>query len=362
MQVSCMINLIGIGVDEGNISFNALKAIKDSDVIIKDVNFKPSAFIFDYIMMKDVIGDDLTDNASKIELAVSASREGKNIAFLSADYSNVQLSNLLIQVSSKFNDVDLKIYPAISSVDFAASLLGAPFDDYAVIKLNNPLSSLTEIESKLKSIAESSLVLALYNPVEIKDDVVDFERFELFKDIFKDIRGDTTLVAVVNRNSDFNIVQLGDLNEDMVQEDSLIVAGNSMTHLTEGYMVTGCEYVLENPFMQSSREFYEKYMNGESPNGIDEACEFFPCHEILEACDYCYCPFYPCADSLTGGVWIKEKGVWSCMNCDWVHRKEVVDFIKPRIDSLLTEVDDVKNKHEELLKIRRECLLNGKLE
>ena len=32
-----MISLIGIGVDEGNISFNALKAIKDSDVIIKDV-------------------------------------------------------------------------------------------------------------------------------------------------------------------------------------------------------------------------------------------------------------------------------------------------------------------------------------
>ena len=54
-----MISLIGIGVDEGNISFNALKAIKDADVIIKDVNFKPSAFMFDYIMVKEVIGDDL---------------------------------------------------------------------------------------------------------------------------------------------------------------------------------------------------------------------------------------------------------------------------------------------------------------
>ena len=148
----------------------------------------------------------------------------------------------------------------------------------------------------------------------------------------------------------------------MVQEDSLIVVGNSMTHLTEGYMVTGCEYLLENPFMQSSREFYEKYMNGESPRGIDEECEFLPCHEILETCDYCYCPFYPCADNLTGGVWIKEKNVWSCMACDWVHRKEVVEFIRPRIDSILNEVDDVKNKHEELLKIRRECLLNVKLE
>ena len=356
-----MINLIGIGVDEGNISFNALKAIKDSDVIIKDVDFKPSAFMFDYIMVKEVIGDDLSDNASKIELAVKASREGKDIAFLSADYSNVHLANLLIQVSSKFNDVDLKIYPAISSVDFAASILGAPLDDYAVINLNNPLSPLSEIENKLNIIAESNLTLAIYSPVEIKGEDVEFERFNLFKDIFKDIRGDTTLVAIVNSNSDFKIVQLGDLTEDLVQEDSLLVVGNSMTHLTEGYMVTGSEYVLENPFMQSSREFYEKYMDGESPHGIDEECEFFPCHEIIESCDYCYCPFYPCADSLTGGVWIKEKGVWSCMACDWVHRKEVVEFIKPRIDSILTEVDDVKNKHEELLKIRRECLLNTKL-
>ena len=50
------------------------------------------------------------------------------------------------------------------------------------------------------------------------------------------------------------------------------------------------------------------------------------------------------------------------MACDWVHRKEVVEFIRPRIDSILNEVDDVKNKHEELLKIRRECLLNVKLD
>ena len=256
-----MISLIGIGVDEGNISFNALKAIKDSDVIIKDVNFKPSAFMFDYIMVKEVIGDDLGDNASKIELAVSASREGKNIAFLSADYSNVHLSNLLINVSSKFKDVELKIYPAISSVDFAASILGAPFDDYAVIKLNNPLSPLSEIENKLETTAKSNLVLALYSPVGIEDEDIEFERFNLFKDIFKNIRGDTTLVAVVNSDADFKIVQLADLTEDMVQEDSLLVVGNSMTHLTEGYMVTGCEYLLENPFMQSSREFYEKYMN-----------------------------------------------------------------------------------------------------
>ena len=201
-----MISLIGIGVDEGNISFNALKAIKDADVIIKDVNFKPSAFMFDYIMVKEVIGDDLGDNASKIELAVSASREGKNIAFLSADYSNVHLSNLLINVSSKFKDVELKIYPAISSVDFAASILGAPFDDYAVIKLNNPLSPLSEIENKLETTAKSNLVLALYSPVGIEDEDIEFERFNLFKDIFKNIRGDTTLVAVVNSDADFKMI------------------------------------------------------------------------------------------------------------------------------------------------------------
>ena len=205
-----MISLIGIGVDEGNISFNALKAIKDADVIIKDVNFKPSAFMFDYIMVKEVIGDDLGDNASKIELAVSASREGKNIAFLSADYSNVHLSNLLINVSSKFKDVELKIYPAISSVDFAASILGAPFDDYAVIKLNNPLSPLSEIENKLETTAKSNLVLALYSPVGIEDEDIEFERFNLFKDIFKNIRGDTTLVAVVNSDADFKIIQLAE--------------------------------------------------------------------------------------------------------------------------------------------------------
>lgn len=59
-------------------------------------------------------------------------------------------------------------------------------------------------------------------------------------------------------------------------------------------------------------------------------CKFFPCHKGLEDCTFCYCPFYPCLNNNRGNyVYSKrlKRDVWSCQDCSWIHKKEIVDEI-----------------------------------
>ncbi len=61
---------------------------------------------------------------------------------------------------------------------------------------------------------------------------------------------------------------------------------------------------------------------------INPFCQYFPCHENMEDCTFCYCPLYPCKDE-TRGKYVKSKKnrIWDCSGCNWIHKKEVVDKI-----------------------------------
>lgn len=63
---------------------------------------------------------------------------------------------------------------------------------------------------------------------------------------------------------------------------------------------------------------------------LNKACKFFPCHTGLEDCTFCYCPFYPCLDDSLGRFIHSpklKKDIWSCEDCNWIHKKRVVDEI-----------------------------------
>lgn len=62
--------------------------------------------------------------------------------------------------------------------------------------------------------------------------------------------------------------------------------------------------------------------------GSNTDCDYYPCHFEGQDCTFCFCPFYPCEDSLTGGSWVESSSggkVWSCLNCNIVHEEKVVD-------------------------------------
>ncbi len=79
------------------------------------------------------------------------------------------------------------------------------------------------------------------------------------------------------------------------------------------------------------------------------------CHLKVEDCSFCFCYFYPCLDNYTGGKFIeREDGslVWSCIDCIWVHRKDVANILIKK----LSGINAKKIEPEEILKIRKDIL------
>ncbi len=59
-------------------------------------------------------------------------------------------------------------------------------------------------------------------------------------------------------------------------------------------------------------------------------CEYYPCHFEGQDCTFCFCPFYPCNDTRTGGRYVESstgKMVWSCIDCTIIHDPGVAQEI-----------------------------------
>ncbi|WP_297983624.1 cysteine-rich small domain-containing protein [uncultured Methanobrevibacter sp.] len=431
-----MINLIGIGPEEGNLTLNAYNALMNSDMIVVydncDLSFireKYNGEIFAFELgvkdkinelinsessvegsdldieaidedlgssqdvigedlgssqvetdegldsSQDVIGEDLgssqveTDDSfeeksyseldrllfdfSKIEFAINASKNGNNVAIVSSKDPNTSgLANVLVQLSSKYTNLDFKIFPSISKLNYVSSILGAPLSDYAVINLNNPILPMSELENKIKNIIEANIVLAINNPISEDGDKTNLNKLiEIVNDFNPDL-----LCGVLESNSLLSISKFEAIDFEMVDKDSIIIIGSKLSYLVDEYMVTSCDYIERTKLISYNIDFFERYLKDETPKGLDYDCDYLPCHAKLEACDFCYCPFYPCVDGVTGGTWIKDKDVWSCQDCDWIHLEEPCKLIREGLDERIEKVDDLKTKHLELLKLRRDCL------
>ena len=352
-----MINVIGIGQNRENMTLGALKAIEESDVIIGYKKYIDQ--IADLIEDKEILKKGMGDEIARAEFAIQKSKEGKTVSLISSGDPGVfGMANVLYQIISKYDDVDVKVYPGVSALNYASSKLGAPLNDFAAISLSNILTPLSEIEKKLKYALEANLIVAIYNPIS----KTRKEPFRRFKQCVLEIKGENALIGIVDSTYEpakETIVEAKDLTEDIVNMSCTLIVGNDLTYVQDNKLITPRGYVIRTPIHELSRNHYEKFLNGEVAHGPNRECEFYPCHWDGQYCDFCYCPFYPCGDSSTGGEWIKGKNVWNCKNCTWPHEKEAVECIRGPIEEIIEEVDDLKSKKKILLKLRRACLLKN---
>jgi len=352
-----MINVIGIGQNRENMTLGAIKAIEESDVIIGYKKYINQ--IEDLIEGKEILKKGMGDEIARAEVAIQKSKEGQTVSLISSGDPGVfGMANVLYQILSKYEDIDVKVYPGVSALNYASSKLGAPLNDFAAISLSNILTPLSEIEKKLKYALEANLIVAIYNPIS----KTRKEPFRRFKQCVLDVKGEDALIGIVDSTYEpakETIVKVKDLTEDIVNMSCTLIVGNDITYVQDDKLITPRGYVIRSPIHELSRNHYEKFLNGEVAHGPNRECEYYPCHWDGQYCDFCYCPFYPCGDSSTGGEWIKGKNVWNCKECTWPHQKEVVDCIRGPIEEVLEEVDDLKAKKKTLLKLRRACLLNN---
>ena len=350
-----MINVIGIGQNRENMTLGALKAIEESDVIIGYKKYINQ--IEDLIEGKEVVKKGMGDEIARAEFAIKKSQEGQTVSLISSGDPGVfGMANVLYQIVSKYEDVEIKVYPGVSALNYASSNLGAPLHDFAAISLSNILTPLSEIEKKLRYALEANLIIAIYNPIS----KTRKEPFRRFKQCVLDIKGEDALIGIIDSTYEPpkpTIVKVKDLTEDIVNMSCTLIVGNDITYVQDDKLITPRGYVIRSKIHPLSQNHYEKFLNGEIAHGPNRECEFYPCHWDGQYCDFCYCPFYPCGDSATGGEWIKGKGIWNCKECNWLHTKQAVECLREPLENILEDVEDLKTKKKTLLKLRKACLL-----
>ena len=350
-----MINVIGIGQNRENMTLGAIKAIEESDVIIGYKKYIEQ--IEDLIADKEIVKKGMGDEIARAEFAIQRSLEGQTVSLISSGDPGVfGMANVLYQIVSKYDDVEIKVYPGVSALNYASSYLGAPLHDFAAISLSNILTPLSEIEKKLRYALEANLIVAIYNPIS----KTRKEPFRRFKQCVLEIKGEDALIGIIDSTYEPpkpTIVALRDLTEDIVNMSCTLIVGNDLTYVQDDKLITPRGYVIRSKVHPLSQNHYEKFLNGEVVHGPNRECEFYPCHYEGQYCDFCYCPFYPCGDSSTGGEWIKGKNVWNCKECLWLHSKDAVECLRPPLEDILEDVEDLKTKKKTLLKLRRACLL-----
>jgi precorrin-3B C17-methyltransferase len=353
-----MIRIIGIGPRREDMTLRALKALEKSDVVIGYGGYTRQ--IKDLLEGKEIISKGMGQEVERAELAIDYSKKGYHVAVISSGDPGVYgMANVIHQVRGKYSDVDVEVIPGVTAVNYSAALLGAPLHDFAVISLSDILTPLSEIKRKVRAAAAADFIIAFYNPRSKRRTKPLNEALKILRRI-KNLQTPVGIVKTSDNGSEVRIVSLGELIEEEVDMNTTLLVGNTFTYVDDGKMVTPRGYVLPHSTHPLAEEFYQKYLAGEGNKGPNLGCKYYPCHQHPQNCTFCYCPFYPCGDPSTGGHWIKEKKVWSCDQCTWIHQDNTVQCIEGKLPSIMEKVEDLEDKKKELLKLRRKCVYHTK--
>jgi Zn-finger protein len=78
-------------------------------------------------------------------------------------------------------------------------------------------------------------------------------------------------------------------------------------------------------------------------------CEYYPCHHFPDQdCTHCFCPLYPCKDEELGKFVTTKRGkrVWTCIDCQIVHKRRVAEYLKNNPEATTTELKSIGKKEK----------------
>jgi len=172
-----------------------------------------------------------------LELAATGQRV---VVVSSGDPGVYGMAGLLFEVCEENGyNVELEVFPGISALNAAASLLGAPLmTDFAVISLSDQLTPREHILQRVEAATQSDFILCLYNPKGRKRT----EPFELTCDILEAHCAPETPVGIVRsayrEQQEVEIVPLSGLRDAEVDMVTILIIGNRSTRVVNGKMIT----------------------------------------------------------------------------------------------------------------------------
>ena len=209
-------------------------------------------FIRDRIAGKPVIQNGMKGEMERCLSALEAALAGQNVCMVcSGDPGILAMAGLLYELRTReprFRDIPIRVLPGITAATIAAASLGAPLQNgFSLVSLSDLLVSADEVRRNIRSVAQSLLPVALYNPAGRKRRALLDETLA----VFREHRGRDVLCAYVkNAGREQETKWVGKLSEFPAAEvdmSTLIIIGGPRTRLDSG--------VLYEP-----RGYVEKYM------------------------------------------------------------------------------------------------------
>ncbi|MDQ6840752.1 MAG: precorrin-3B C(17)-methyltransferase [Actinomycetota bacterium] len=177
--------------------------------------------------------------------ALRRAAAGQAVALVcSGDAGIFAMATLVLERAPRFGSPSVEIVPGITASLAAAAVLGAPLaHDHALISLSDLLTPRAVITARMRAVAESDLVVALYNPRS----ATRTEPFTTAVAILADHRPPSTPVGIVTNatRSDQHVVRttLGELDPAWVGMFSMVIIGSTTTRFVDGRMVTPRGYL-----------------------------------------------------------------------------------------------------------------------
>ena len=209
-------------------------------------------FIRDRIAGKPVIQNGMKGEVERCLSALEAALDGQNVCMVcSGDPGILAMAGLLYELRAReprFGDIPIRVLPGITAATIAAASLGAPLQNgFSLVSLSDLLVPADEVRRNIRSVAQSLLPVALYNPAGRKRRALLDETLA----VFREHRGRDVLCAYVkNAGREQETKWVGKLSEFPAAEvdmSTLIIIGGPRTRLDSG--------VLYEP-----RGYVEKYM------------------------------------------------------------------------------------------------------
>ena len=243
-----IIKVVGIGPGgKDDMTPRALKVIEQADTV---AGYNTYIKLVNYLLEgKNVIGTGMMQEIDRCKMALAEAVKGHNVAVVSSGDSGVYgMAGLLLELTEfeRYREIRITVIPGLTAALAAAALVGAPLmNDFAVLSLSDLMTPKDLIEKRLRLLAETDFVVALYNPASSKRR----ELLDYAIRVFRAAGGPLpcALCRNVGREAEqFELFTLDTLPREQVQMTSLVIIGNSRT-------------VIRNNRLYCPRGYREKY-------------------------------------------------------------------------------------------------------
>lgn len=274
----------------------AYKTVKG---ILPEIDSKEFLFL-DFPMTKDdaVLESAHKSSAEKIQLELD---KNKNIAFITIGDVTVYSTFTYIKKILNENDYETILINGIPSFCAVAARLGISLsgqdEEIHILPANYSVKDSFSLNGTLVFMKSGNKLLELKSFLLEKKKVYNFDFY-----------------AVSNCGMD---------------NEKIISSFHDLTE-TESYFTT---VIIKNKRKISSEKNYSFFQNTK--------CENFPCHKIGGTdgtenfnCLFCYCPLYYLGDRCGGNFKYTDKGVKSCIDCNFPHKKENYELVRDKLKNM----------------------------